>query len=365
VAVVNRDQSAKLDKLVANAPSFISQLPWPKEFEKDVFSKPDFTSLDILAFATSGLLIGINIPNYDDIRQDFGFKNVSLGNVISAATSDEKVPFIRDEDQEAVRNLRIPAFEVQVGCHELLGHGSGRLFNQGGDGKFNFSPDLIHPITKEKVSSYYKVGETYDQVFGVISSSYEECRAECVGIFFSTNPEVLSIFGHTDKKKQDAVMYINWLQMARAGLASLEYYNPEHKKWGQAHMQARFAILQVLLSAGDSLLKIHVTDNDATIELNGENIRTLGMEKVGAFLHKLQVFKATADAKSANELYAEMTSVSEKFLKLREIVISKKKPRRMFVQCLTQKKDDDIELLEFPATYEGIIQFFAHQYPPP
>jgi len=186
-----------------------------------------------------------------------------------------------------------------------------------------------------------------------------------VGIFFSTNPDVLQLFGHTDKKSQDAVMYINWLIMARAGVAALEYYNPEHKKWGQAHMQARWAILQVLLSAGDSLLKIHLTDDNALIELNRENIKTLGLEKVSAFLHKLQVYKATADSKSANELYHEMTSVPSKFLKLRDIIIAKKKPRRMFVQSLTHKKDDDIELCDFPATYEGIIQFFSHQFPPP
>lgn len=54
VAMVNQERTRAFGRLVEGAPEMIPKLPWGKEFEKDEFLSPDFTSLEVLTFCGSG-----------------------------------------------------------------------------------------------------------------------------------------------------------------------------------------------------------------------------------------------------------------------------------------------------------------------
>ena len=67
---------------------------------------------------------------------------------VTDTTVDEELTFIHPDDVESYNKWDSKAFEIQVANHELLGHGSGKLFQEGADGKKNFDPaKVINPLT--------------------------------------------------------------------------------------------------------------------------------------------------------------------------------------------------------------------------
>ena len=159
------------------------------------------------------------------------------------------------------------------------------------------------------------------------------------------------------------VLYNAYLQMARAGVVALELWDPNSRKWGQAHMQARFAILQVFLSAGSEFCRLDYTKDDLsdlTIYLDRTKIHSHGRPAVNAFLQKLHVFKATADIEAGRKLYEGITSIDEFWAKkVRPEVLRQKKPRKVFVQANTFLKGDDVVLQDYDPTPEAMIQSFV------
>ncbi|CAH2075146.1 unnamed protein product, partial [Iphiclides podalirius] len=366
VAMVNKEMSKKFGNLVDGAERFIKLLPWGRDLEKDTFLRPDFTSLDVLTFSGSGIPAGINIPNYDEIRQNEGFKNVSLGNVIPAAYKESVIPFLSEEDKRLLEKYRVASFEVQVGLHELLGHGSGKLLRQNADGSFNFDKEKVkNPLTGKQIESWYTEGETYDSKFTTLGSAFEECRAEAVGLYLSLQPEIIKIFGYEGQEAED-VTYVNWLSLLWNGVAkATEMYQPSTKSWLQAHARARFVLMRLLQLEGDGLLEVQepVPEKDLLLTLDRQRLATDGKRIIGEFLVKLQTLKATGDAAAAERLFDRYSRLDEPWARWRDIVMLHKQPRNIFVQPNTALKDGEVELKRYPASAEGMVTSWVERFP--
>ncbi|GFQ82984.1 dipeptidyl peptidase 3, partial [Trichonephila clavata] len=220
------------------------------------------------------------------------------------------------------------------------------------------------------ISTWYEEGETYDSIFGSLGSSYEECRAECVALYLSDCSSVLSIFGYEGDEALN-ITYTIWLDMILKGLEGLEMYDPKTDTWLQAHSQARFAILQVVLESGEGFVKIEKTTGedgkpDLLLTVDRSKIINVGKPAIGKFLGKLQLYRCTANIKSAKEMFDKYSLVISEdkhpFLDYREIVMDRKKPRRMFVQANTAVEDGAVKLRTYASDTEGLVESWIDRF---
>lgn len=61
-------------------------------------------------------------------------------------------------------------------------------------------------------------------------------------------------------------------------------------------------------------------------------------------------------------MYGSYTTVNSNFLHLRETVLDRKKPRRIFVQANTLISNGRVEIIEYPPTFSGLIQSFIDRF---
>ena len=85
LGLFDKKESQKFIDLLDSAEELLKTTPWNlvaknNDFEREVFIKPDFISTELVIYASEGSYEALNLPNYLDIQETHGFKNVSMQN---------------------------------------------------------------------------------------------------------------------------------------------------------------------------------------------------------------------------------------------------------------------------------------------
>lgn len=343
VAAVDAKESECLHEYVNNSAKILSTLPYPKEYERKTFKPPSYNAINILTYCSSGLPIGINIPNYDRIRLNVGFKNVSLTNVMaSSSTTASSFAFLTPEQIEILIPNATECLSFHVASHELFGHGSASLFKKE-DVVGKNVVDILNP--NRYVTTYYKDDVSFDQAFGPIASSFEECRAETTALYLAFKKEALDIF-KVPAEKQKVFTLCEVLSMVNSAMKTLYCYSPEVSKWTQAHSAARFAILKALLIWGRGSVKLIKDDKNAyKVWVDPENLDG-AYDAIENLLKHLNYYKTTAQVECGQEFFKTLVSFDDKWLEVRKYTITQKPKRSVICESIITKNDGKYELNE-------------------
>src|SRR5262249_55244418 len=116
--------------------------------------------------------IGVNLPNDQSVREQYGSKSISLSNVNDAHERSTLPAFRREfcsTEEEFARAMRWTAFagELTTNMHEVIGHGSG-LVSERLDGN-------PQSALREQFSAV------------------EESRADLVALYFLPDPKLVEL----------------------------------------------------------------------------------------------------------------------------------------------------------------------------
>lgn len=289
--------------------------------------------------------IGINLPNANWIRQEYGSKSVTIGNLTEAYNKAAqgngfRDEFVIDEDTISLMNqYEDITDDLHTDLHECLGHGSGQLL-PGTD------PDAL-------------------KAYG---STIEEARADLFGLYYVADHKLVEL-GLTPNDEAYKAQYYGYLMN---GLLTQTIRIKEGDKIEEAHMRNRALIAWWVMEHAEGAVELVKMDmnnasaEDALKDSEGNIITTKTYVKIndyaklrhlfGELLAEIQRIKSEGDFEAAR-LLVEKYAVNINPELHREILARYKKlnlaPYKGFINPkMTLEMDEEGEITDVVLDYE-------------
>lgn len=286
--------------------------------------------------------IGINLPNADWIRESYGSKSVSLGNIEDAyenasRESGSLQEFYLPEQQVRIEKYGGLASKLHTGLHEVIGHGSGQLM-----------PGVASPA--ESLKSY--------------SNTIEEARADLVALYYMLDHKLVDegLMDSLDAGKAEYDSYILGGMMRQ--LVRLK----PGQQLEESHMRNRQLIAKWVFERAEpkQIVEQLVIDGKTYFRVNDyEGLRKL----FGELLHEVQRIKSEGDYAGAKALVENYGVKVDKQLHTEVLKRWKKlgiapfagfiNPQLEIVGGIGQIKDI---VVKYPEDFTGQMMYYAQKY---
>ncbi len=167
--------SERTEIISANAQWFEDNSPIDSRFKKPVVKG---VSAKVITVASLGgdchpyTAIGINLPNANWIRRDYGSKSVTIANITDAYNkAAEESPksatnefYLNESDKELIKKYKGVTGDLHTDLHECLGHGSGQL---------------LPGVSANALGEY--------------NSALEEARADLFALYYLADPKLVEL----------------------------------------------------------------------------------------------------------------------------------------------------------------------------
>ena len=303
--------------------------------------------------------IGINLPNANWIRQEYGSKSVTIGNLTEAYNKAAqgngfRDEFVIDEDTISLMNqYEDITDDLHTDLHECLGHGSGQLL-PGTD------PDAL-------------------KAYG---STIEEARADLFGLYYVADHKLVEL-GLTPNDEAYKAQYYGYLMN---GLLTQTIRIKEGDKIEEAHMRNRALIAWWVMEHAEGAVELvkmdmnYASAEDALKDSEGNIITTKTYVKIndyaklrhlfGELLAEIQRIKSEGDFEAAR-LLVEKYAVNIDPELHREILARYKKlnlaPYKGFINPkMTLEMDEEGEItgvvLDYEESYVDQMLRYSDEY---